>query len=504
MPLRSPSKGISSFLLSALLLTFCLRAAGQSSQQLPSVPTHLITTTKPQLVDCAPVTLTPCMSMGFTAADSEGKPAPLALPPAGHLASLLTLESTSAPDNEVKPFYASAGEGPDAGQHVNVVLLMIDISGSMNDPSPDAPSRFAAVKDAVARYVNAMDDGSDQIAIVPFESHNVVSTIRSAVFSDHKADVLAQLNALPAPGPKNNTALYQAVFSGIDALRGEVASLEREGHAAAELQPHLLVMTDGKNEVMAGDDPQLLNGPLGLEQAYAQVAGSHLDVVGVGFGDRAAIDAAALRRLSSRFFYATDAEQLLAALHMTRTEKSHVIQVTWLLPEANRLALAGRDQVWTPRMTLESGDARLNGTVLRGEPVRILMPAMAAPVLDRKALQPELVALIAVHPPASSGWLTVLLHVLLFLSAAALLLVLWFWVPRLVWGDRFSDAAPSPRWRGERQGLTAASGVQIRSTSLPAGFHPESETSSALQRSPAQTTQVGPRPEATRTRLNFD
>ena len=125
-------------------------------------------------------------------------------------------------------------------------------------PAPGATSRYAAIKDAVGRYVNAMQEGSDEIAIVPFESHNVVSTIHAAVFSSHKADVLAQLNALPQPGPKNNTALYQAVFTGVETMKNELTALERDGHTVAELQPHVLVMTDGKNEVFAGDDPNLM------------------------------------------------------------------------------------------------------------------------------------------------------------------------------------------------------------------------------------------------------
>ena len=113
---------------------------------------------------------------------------------------------------------------------------------------------------------------------------------------------MAQLKALPAPGKKNNTGLYQAVFSGEEALGNEVSALQRSG--ATDLQPHMVVMTDGKNEVMSGDDSQLLNGDLGLQQAAAQMQVSHIDTIGIGFGDPAAIDAAAMKRLSTRFLYA--------------------------------------------------------------------------------------------------------------------------------------------------------------------------------------------------------
>jgi Mg-chelatase subunit ChlD len=441
------------------------------------------------------------MSVGVTPVDAAGKPVPADLPPASQLTSILALQDGATTTDPVRPFYASAGGGIDAGQHASIVLLMIDISGSMNDPSPGAASRFEAVKSAVSRYVNAMQEGSDEISIVPFESHNVVPTIRSAVFSSRKADVLAQLKALPSPGPKNNTALFQAVFTGVETMKAEVANLEHDGRSAAELQPHVIVMTDGKNEVMAGDDPQLLNGPLGLQQASEQVTTAHIDVVGIGFGDRTAIDANALQRLSTRFFYAADADQLLAALHVTHTPLSHVIQMTWLLGASNLFALAGRDQVWTPLLTL-------GGHAVSGDPQRIVFPAMVPPLYQRVASPAELVALIAVHPSSVSGWSTVLVHLLILVGCAALLLLLWFWIPRLVWGDREALAQAPKRWRTQghgvepdRHSVRAASGVQIRSA--PAGFSEVPEAVGPLQRSPAQTTRVGPKTDATRSRLDF-
>lgn len=483
-----------SLFAAALLCAAGSVAGSQSATQ--AAPTHLTITSPLQLVNCAPVTLVPCMSLGVTAVNDAGAPAPFALPPAAKLLPSLTLQSGDAAQLQVKPFFATSGVGPDAGQHANVILMMIDISGSMNDPSPGGTSRFIAVKTAIARYLEAMQEGTDEIAIVPFESHNVVPTIRAAVFSHRKADLLAQLNALPQPSPKNNTALYQAVFSGVDSVQNELSALQRDGHAASELQPHLILMTDGKNEVMAGDDPQLLNGPLGLQQAAAQVLASHMDVIGVGFGDRAAIDAVALQRLSTRFFYAADADQLLAALHVTRTTQSHVIQMTWLLPEQNRIALTGHDQTWSPLLTLE------DGKVLTAPASRVVVPATAAPLFVRAALPAELVALIATHPPAGYGWSIVLVHLLLFLGVAILLTVLWFWIPRLVWNESFLDAASAQRWSSGRPALGSA--APVRGAPLPAGFTPDAQPSGPLQRSPAQTTQVGPRPDKARTRLNFD
>lgn len=459
---------------------------------------------EPTLVDCAPVTLSPCMSAVVTPATAAGLPAPVQLPPTAQLASAFRLTGSSG---EVTPFFASSGAGPDAGDHTNVVLLMIDISGSMNDKLANGQTRFDAAKSAIAQFLEGMQEGSDRVAIVPFESHNVVSTIRGAVYASHKADALEQLRALPTPASKNNTALYQAVFTGEENLHNELENLRHEG-VSAGVQPHLILMTDGKNEVLPGDDAQLLNGDLGLQQASAQVHASHVDTIGIGFGDRAQIDTAALQRLSSRFFYAADAAQLLDALHVTRSAVSHAVTVTWLLPENSRVALAGRDQQWVPTLRLE------DGSTLTGEPLRLLVPATAPPVFDRNAGSDELNALMATHPEVNSGWALVMVHGLLYLAAALLLLLLWFWVPRLIWADEMMGAPDrKQRWRSERAatetglrpGVKAASAVQVRSTtSLPDGFAPETVGSSPLQRSAAQVTQIQSRGEFSRTRLNLD
>ncbi len=164
------------------------------------------------------------------------------------------------------------------------------------------------------------------------------------------------------------------MFSGGEAsLQAEVDQHCRHAGSGQglSLQPHLVVMTDGKNEVVAGDDTQLLNGDLGLQQAAAQVQASHIDTIGIGFGDRSAIDTSALQRTSSRFFYAGDANQLLDALHVSRSAASHSITVTWLMPEDNRLALVGRDPEWTAALRLP------DGAVLTSPMMRLLAPANA-------------------------------------------------------------------------------------------------------------------------------
>ena len=478
------------------------QAPGVPSSDGTTAPVRLDLTTPARLVDCAPVTQIACMSARYTPVDREGRPAPIVLPSIAKLAAAFTMKAQTAGSSdgaEVKPFYASSGIGADAADHSNVVLLLVDISGSMNEPAPGGLTRIGAIKSALAQYIDGMQENTDRVAILPFESHNVVPTIRAAVFATRKADALAQLNALPAPGPKANTALFQAVFSGVDALRAELDDLERQGHPVAGMRPHLIVMTDGKNEVGPGDDPLLLNGPLGLQQAASQVQTSRLDVIGIGFGDREAIDAAALTRMSTRFYYAADAADLLNALHTSRSAQSHQIEITWMLNESTRNGLTGRDQAWIPTMQLDGLPA------LTGPMAMHIMPASAAPLYERHATPAELQTLITLHPAANAGWSDVVVHVLLAAAAALLLLVLWFWIPRLVWGERYLNEVPQAnRWGAERSSVTAASGVQIRSTSgHPAGFDTQA-AASPIQRSATQTTQVGPRGELSRTRLTYD
>ena len=130
-----------------------------------------------------PVALSPCVSATVTPVTSAGVPAPIVLPSADKLRESFSLAGASG---QVAPFYASAGGGPDAAQHTNVVLLLVDISGSMNQPMAGSTSRFEAAKTAIGQFLDSMQEGSDRVAIVPFESHNVSSTIRGAVFATRR------------------------------------------------------------------------------------------------------------------------------------------------------------------------------------------------------------------------------------------------------------------------------------------------------------------------------
>src|SRR5262249_32165523 len=141
-------------------------------------------------------------------------------------------------------------------------------------------------------------DGVDEVAIAPFESHDVSATIHAASFAHSKEQALAQVRSIPEPGKHNNTALYSAVSYGLDVLADRVRTLQSNGSAPTP-ETMLVVMTDGKNEVLAGDDAGLLSGAEGLNEVAGKVSASRLQVMGIGFGERRNIDVAALQRMST-------------------------------------------------------------------------------------------------------------------------------------------------------------------------------------------------------------
>ena len=438
----------------------------------------------PQLVRCTPITLIPCISVTVTPSNGAGRPIAVALPTKDRLLQAVQIESDGA---AISPFYASSSSG--SSQRPNIVLIELDISGSMNSPVSAGVTRFDAARAAISKYLGSMQQGVDQIAVVPFESHHVVPTIRAAVFTGKREEAMAQLQAVPRPEAKNNTALFQAVFTGVQTMQAEMAALSKPGTPASDFQPRVIVMTDGKNEVMRGDDPDLLDGPLGMQQAAANVASSGFDVIGIGFGNRSEIDTDALGHLSKRIFLATTGDELAQILHATTPLKTSELQITFLSPWGDRPSLASKDPQFVFSLTLPDGRRLLSPVA------RYLTPALGTPLYERQATYEEMQALIAARPPADSGWAAVLRGLLVFGGCGVALLLLWFWVPWLVWGNEYARAwalaGPTRKW-GKDSGVKA-SAVQLRTVAnAPDGFDAE-QVRKSQQRSAEQTTQIHPR-----------
>ena len=372
-----------------------------------------------------------------------------------------------------------------------MALILIDISGSMNRVLSTGQTRFDAAKSALEHFLTGFQDGTDEVAIVAFESHNVVPPIKAAKFASTKDEALRQVNDLPAPKPKNNTGLYTAVDVGLDVLKEKLANT---GGGAGAPEGLLVVMTDGANEVLKGDDPGLLNGDEGLDLVAGRVTASGLKVVGVGFGDVSQIDEKALSRLSTKYYMASDLEGLKKIFTMTRTVLRNRVQAMFASPWPDRASLAGRSMRVTVRLKLPTGE-----TLTSKEKIWET-PQVGVPLAEGKCEAPELLAAIHLNPPSGGGWMALLRPVLVFAGLGVLILILWFWVPRLVWPEQYIGIVPSTaRWAEQAQ---PGPGAVRPAGPAPPGFGgPGAGGVRPPARAPMDKTVLYPRPDMTRTRL---
>ena len=192
------------------------------------------------------------------------------------------------------------------------------------------------------------------MAIVPFESHRVETSIRTAVFASPDV-ALAQINELSKPEPENNTALYSAVVLGLKVIAEQAASAQNSSGTGSP-DALLVVMTDGKNEVLKGDDFGLLDGAAGLKEASRAVHASDAQVIAVGFGDPRSIDESALGQISTKAYMADDLEKLTQAFKFTRALFTNRIVATFTSHFEDRASLAGRTVQVRAALTLPGGN----------------------------------------------------------------------------------------------------------------------------------------------------
>jgi hypothetical protein len=259
---------------------------------------HLEFVDRVRMVNCDPSVTKPCFRMKFNVVDDHGSPLGLDLSNSKTLPSQVVVNV----DNEkIQPFFVSAEGGNTKTERGRITLIIVDISGSMNHKLSTGKTRFQTAQDALEQSLEGFDPSVDRIAIVPFESHNVEQQIAGAVFARSKEAAIAQIESLTVPQAKNNTALYSAVAFGLHALAKEASS-----SVSTNPETLMVVMTDGKNEVLKGDDDGLLDGPSGLQQAARAVQTSGTDVIGVGFGDEGLVDESALRQISTKTYMAAN------------------------------------------------------------------------------------------------------------------------------------------------------------------------------------------------------
>jgi len=322
-------------------------------------------------------------------------------------------------------------------------LILIDISGSMLDSAGTAsetvPNKYEAAKTAAGKFLGGFQPGQDHVAVVAFESHQVRERVTAAVFAADIASAELQLADLPVPQKHYNTGLYSAVDAALDVL----ADIKRQNPAAGAL---LVVLTDGQNQVLKGDDPDLLTGGDGLESVVAKTNAFGLQVMTIGFGDesiplgkKGAIDSEALRRLSwptaSQFHAAQDVQSLGKLFGVARQLLVNRWQLTFTTHRENRGQLAGLDLQFQIRLRLDDRNLTSSWVAFR-------TPQMSAPPFEGKLDAAERQALMQISenlpaPPTPLVAEMAVRRALIFASFGGLLAFLWFAVPLLLW--------PSPK-----------------------------------------------------------
>jgi len=306
------------------------------------------------------------------------------------------------------------------------VMLLLDVSGSMKG------SKIGTARLVLRQFLQSLDSlpaGSVQVALAPFGSVDVAPRIGGARFtSPDSAELL--IDDLPPP-TQENTALYSAVALAVYRLNDEV---RRAGDGALGL---LVAITDGNNDVRAGDDPGLLEGPSGLAQVAATVEQSPITVgiLGIGNLDRPALQTLAGPR-GSVFVVSGDpgAYDLIEPLRQISGVLRGSWSVTFRLPSASR---AGLGRGWHRLdLGLAAGGDRVAVGSAMWRPPLVALPAFAG------AVPPGVLSAAASGPGRSREWAT---RVLVAGFLAVFLLEVWIVLPRLMGsGLRLARSAPSP------------------------------------------------------------
>jgi hypothetical protein len=218
------------------------------------------------MLDCAPVSARPC----FRAAVRFGAAMPVS---EGLLMSNTGVEFDGLP---AKLFYLSTRD-QGSGRKPRTVLVLLDISGSMNTRMSNGASRHEVSKQAVDRFVGSLDPDIDKVAVVPFDNHNVLARIREARFVPGGEESRSLVAGIPPPG--GDTALYAAIYYSIDLL-------EQQRHADASRDYQLIVITDGKDDLGRDADAELRRAPITLDGVALRADRSKVSVYPIGIGGR--------------------------------------------------------------------------------------------------------------------------------------------------------------------------------------------------------------------------
>ena len=339
------------------------------------------------------------------------------------------------------------------------LMMLFDLSGSMITGNLGSRTRLEAAKDAGMVLLNNFRPG-DRIAIAPFESHDVKTKIEDAPFAETREDAQSQIERLVARRD-GNTALYSATIFALERLQ-RLKKTDR--------QYMLVILTDGKNDLRPGDDPELLRRKDDLDGVIKKLRETNIQTFTIGVGDGA--DANALREMvyprenKEQYSSATDTDSLgkfLASAKQSLTEQIGIL-----------FYLRHRDYHALESLNLKVRIETLDGKILQG-----LIPwncRSAAGCTPDKNLVPEDIRLVtersdAPQPPGAQ-WKELLWLFFKFAIALGILAVLWYGIPKLIWptpslpyiplreGMKLppSRSAPKPRISSSKPGEAARQG----------------------------------------------
>ena len=252
-------------------------------------------------------------------------------------------------------------------------------------------------------------------------------------------------------------------------------------------------MTDGQNQVLKGDDPDLLSGSDGLEVVVAKANAFGLQVMTIGFGDesiplgkKGAIDSEALRRLAwptaNQFHAAQDVQSLGKLFGVARQLLVNRWQLTFTTHRKDRGQLAGLDLQFQIRLRLE------DDRTLKSAWVAFKTPQMSVPPFEGKLDVAERQALTQISanlpaPTPSVAGTVVVRRALILASFGGLLAFLWFAVPLLFWPSPKKQIPGPPGLDIPNRQVNRASpgGTLAASASAPSPDQP------ALQQGPSKT-----------------
>jgi len=391
------------------------------------------------MLDCSPVSKDPCFR---TVLHVPGGLSVSSLP-----ALKQSVDIRFDDQAGIHPFYVKPLD--QGARRRTVSMILLDISGSMKLKLPNGQTRFDAAKAGAMEYLKSLDPELDEVAIVPFESHNVVRMIQSAVFTHSKLAAEHQIENLQVPR-NGNTALYLAVKSAIETLEAERT---RRGSAT---DARLVVMTDGKNEVGPNDDPEVRDPDESgkfLDEALQEKEQYHIQTVAIGLVNRGVPDdqdQLTLQEIGGdgNTYFVTDAQEMATAFTRANQQAFERLQITFKISKGKEL-LGGMSHTITATIPVRGPVSRLSGEVPWIPPVTVA-PNFDGPCdpAEKQALNEFLGA------PDEPEWLRTVRPILVFIAWGGLLLICWFLIPRLIWPERYAPELPAVasggRWAAGR------------------------------------------------------